>query len=175
MKMALLATFAGGCFWCMQPVFDQMPGVLHTQVGYTGGLSKNPTYEQVSTGKTGHAEAIEIQYDPEKITYKALLTAFWHSIDPTTRDQQFADRGTQYRTVIYYHSDAQKKEALASKAQLQATGKFDKPIVTTIESAKPFYPAEGYHQCYYKSNPLHYEAYKIGSGRAGYIKRMWGK
>ena len=173
MKLLMLATFAGGCFWCMQPPFDHLPGIVKTTVGYTGGQSANPTYEQVCTGKTGHIEAIQVEYDPQKVSYEALLKVFWHNINPTTRDGQFADRGTQYRTVIYTHTPEQKKAAEASKAALEASGKFKEPIATTIEPAKPFYPAEEYHQCYYKRNSTHYEAYKEGSGRADYIRRTW--
>ena len=173
MKLLMLATFAGGCFWCMQPPFDHLPGIVKTTVGYTGGQIANPTYEQVCTGKTGHIEAIQVEYDPQKVSYEALLKVFWHNINPTTRDGQFADRGTQYRTVIYTHTPEQKKAAQASKAALEASGKFKEPIATTIEPAKTFYPAEEYHQCYYKRNPTHYEAYKEGSGRADYIRRTW--
>jgi methionine-S-sulfoxide reductase len=172
--MTLIATFAGGCFWCMQPEFDKLPGVLRTSVGYTGGKNPNPTYEEVCSGTTGHAEAILIEYDPQKLTYKALLQTFWRNIDPTTKDQQFADRGTQYRTVIYYHSPEQKAEAESSKRALETSKKFSQPIVTEIVAAKPFYPAETYHQCYYKKKPLHYQMYKEGSGRAGYLRKTWG-
>lgn len=170
-----VATFAGGCFWCMQPSFDETPGVLSTTVGYTGGTAPDPTYEQVSSGKTGHAEAIEVIFDPAKVSYERLLDVFWQNVDPTTPNQQFADKGTQYRTAIFYHNDEQKKLAEASKERLGKSGKFDKPIVTEITAASRFYPAEEYHQRYYKKSADYYNRYKIGSGRAGYLKRMWGK
>ena len=169
------ATFAGGCFWCMQPTFNEFKGVISTKVGYTGGHTVNPTYEDVCTGTTGHAEGIEIIYDPVKVTYSELVEEFWHNIDPTSLNQQFADHGTQYRSAIFYHSAEQKRIAEASKAKLAASGKFKKPIVTEIVPASTFYPAEDYHQDYYKKNTLHYRAYKVGSGRAGFIEKTWGK
>jgi methionine-S-sulfoxide reductase len=168
------ATFAGGCFWCMQPPFDGVPGVVSTVVGYTGGTQKNPTYEEVSSGRTGHAESIEITYDPKKISYDKLLDIFWMNIDPTTPNRQFADAGTQYRTAIFYHNDEQKKLAEASKKKYQASGKYDKPIVTEIVPATTFWPAEEYHQKYYLKNTAHYKAYRKGSGREGYIRKTWG-
>lgn len=169
------ATFAGGCFWCMQPVFDKRPGVLFTTVGYTGGKKPKPSYEEVSTGRTGHTEAIEVTYDPSKVTYAELLNAFWESIDPTDARGQFADQGTQYRTAVFYHNEAQKKEALASREKLAQSGKFDRPIVTEITAASEFYPAEEYHQKYYKKNAGHYYLYKKGSGREGFLEKTWGK
>lgn len=169
------ATFAGGCFWCMQPAFDETPGVVSTTVGYTGGSVANPTYEQVSSGKTGHAEAIEVIYDPAEVSYAQLLEVFWHNVNPTTPNQQFADKGTQYRSAIFYHDAAQQQAAEASKAKLAQSGKFDKPIVTEFLPASVFYPAEEYHQHYYKKNAVHYNLYKIGSGRADYLKKTWGK
>ncbi len=168
------ASFAGGCFWCMQYAFDRVKGVKKTVVGYTGGKQASPDYEEVSSGMTGHAESIEVQYDPKEVTYSQLLDAFWHNIDPTAVDRQFADRGTQYRTVIFYRNDEEKKLAEDSKAALGKSGKFDKPIATQIVAASQFYPAEDYHQAYYKKNSMHFQAYEIGSGRAGYIKRTWG-
>ncbi len=168
------ATFAGGCFWCMEPPFERLPGVVSVTSGYTGGPEKNPTYEQVSSGSTGHCESVEIAYDPAKITYQQLLDVFWRNIDPTTPNRQFADAGTQYRTAIFYHTDEQRRLAEASKLELQASGKFSKPIVTQIEPAGPFYPAEDYHQDYYKKNPLRYKLYRLGSGRDGYLKKTWG-
>ncbi len=167
--------FAGGCFWCMQPPFDVLQGVLSTRVGYAGGAAKNPTYDEVSGGRTGHAEVIEVTYDPVKINYEQLLDTFWKNIDPTTRDQQFADRGSQYRTAILYLDDEQKKLALASKEKIEKSGWYDRPIVTEISPAGEFYPAEDYHQKYYKKQPVHYEMYKNGSGRGAYLKKKWNK
>ncbi len=158
----------------MQPPYDHLPGVLKTTVGYTGGSVPSPSYEAVCGGQTGHAEAVEIQYNPQKITYEHLLEIFWHSIDPTTVNAQFADRGTHYRTAIFYHSEEQRKAAEASKKALEKSHAFGKPIVTEIVSAKTFYPAEGYHQCYYKKNASHYQLYKEGSGRASFLQSKWG-
>ncbi len=169
------ATFAGGCFWCMEPPFDSLSGVVETIVGYSGGKEKNPTYEQVWQGRTGHAEAIRVVYDPAKIDYETLLETFWINIDPTQVDGQFADRGRHYRTAIFYHNDSQKEKALLSKKKLEESGKFKKPIVTSVEKFVSFYRAEEYHQNYYQKNPIHYGNYKIGSGRAGFIERTWGK
>jgi len=168
------ATFAGGCFWCMQPPYDKLKGVISTTVGYTGGQKKNPTYEEVSSGTTGHAEAVEILYDPAQTGYEELLDIFWQSIDPTTMNKQFADNGTQYRTVIFYHNEEQKRLALASKDALEKSGKFSKPIVTEIVQASEFYPAEDYHQKYYVKNPTRYNMYKAGSGRETYTNKIWG-
>ena len=168
------ATFAGGCFWCMQPPYDKLEGVISTTVGYTGGTKKNPTYDEVSMGTTGHAEAVEIVYDSSKTRYLQLLDVFWRSIDPTTRNQQFADRGTQYRTAIFYHSEEQKRLAIASKEKLEKSGKFKEPIVTEVVPASTFYPAEDYHQEYYKKCPIPYQLYHVGSGRGGYLKKTWG-
>lgn len=169
------AIFAGGCFWCMQPPFDQLEGVVSTRVGYAGGTLRNPTYEQVSEGNTGHAEVIEVTYDPSKVDYEKLLDTFWKNIDPTTRDQQFADRGPQYRTAIFYLDDEQKKLAEASKEKIEKSGWYDRPIVTEISPAGEFYSAEEYHQKYYEKQPGHYEMYKYGSGRAGFLEKKWGK
>jgi methionine-S-sulfoxide reductase len=169
------ATFAGGCFWCMEASFKEMHGVTAAVSGYTGGHVKNPTYEQVCSGTTGHREAIEITFDPAQISYKDLVKEFWRNIDPTQADGQFADRGHQYQTAIYYHGEEQKKVAEESKKEVAASGVFDKPIVTEILPAAEFYPAEEYHQNYYKKCPLQYKAYKVGSGRAGFIERVWGK
>jgi methionine-S-sulfoxide reductase len=168
------AVFAGGCFWCMEPPFDQLKGVVSTAAGYTDGSIKNPTYEQVSSGSSGHAEAIEIVYDSSQVDYSKLLEVFWMNIDPTATNRQFADVGTQYRTAIYYNDDEEKKLAIASKGQLERSGKYDKPIVTQIKPASEFYEAEEYHQDYYQKNPQRYKAYSMGSGRAPYIKKMWG-
>ena len=169
------ATFAGGCFWCMQPVFDKMKGTVSTTVGYTGGAKENPTYEEVSSGKTGHTEAIEVVFDPSQVTYPELLDAFWRSVDPTDPRGQFADQGSQYRTGIFYHDEEQKLLAEESKEVLAKSGKFDHPIVTEISPASKFYKAEDYHQKYYVKNAGHYLQYKVGSGREGFLKRLWGK
>jgi len=168
------ATFAGGCFWCMQPPFDKLDGVSLTTVGYTGGPEENPTYKQVSYAKTGHAEAIEILYDPSKISYSQLLDVFWRNIDPTTLNRQFSDHGSHYRTAIFYHNEEQKQLAEYSKEELQKSGKFDKEIVTEITPVSKFYRAEEYHQKYYKKNPIRYKVYRIGSGRDRFIKKVWG-
>ena len=169
------AYFAGGCFWCMQYAFDKVPGVTKTVVGYTGGKVAAPEYEEVSTGTTGHAESIEVQYDPKKVTYTQLLDVFWKNIDPTTLNRQFADHGTQYRTAVFYRDDAEKQAAEASKAALDKSGKYNKPIVTEITKIGAFYPAEEGHQEYYRKEPEHFQRYEVGSGRAGYIKKMWGE
>ena len=169
------AYFAGGCFWCMQYAFDKVPGVSKTVVGYTGGKVAAPDYEEVSTGSTGHAESIEVQYDASKVTYAQLLDVFWKNIDPTQTNRQFADKGTQYRTAIFYRDDAEKQTAEASKDALEKSGKYNgKPIVTEITKVGSFYPAEEYHQEYYRKNPEHFQRYEVGSGRAGYVKKMWG-
>ncbi|OQX25553.1 MAG: peptide-methionine (S)-S-oxide reductase [Desulfobacteraceae bacterium IS3] len=165
------ATFAGGCFWCMEPPFAQLEGVISATSGYAGGDVKEPTYEQVCSGKTGHAEAVEIVYDPSKITYSELLDVFWKNIDPTQINGQFADRGTQYRTAVFYHDEEQKGIAEASKEKLQQSGKYDKPIVTEVVPAAEFYKAEDYHQDYYKKNPVRYKYYRQGSGREQYLKK----
>jgi methionine-S-sulfoxide reductase len=168
-----VAIFAGGCFWCMQPPFDQAEGVLDTEVGYIGGHVKNPTYEQISTGRTGHAEAIRITYDPSIITYSELLDIFWRNIDPTTKNKQFADVGSQYRTAIFYLSKEERLTAEESREKIENSGFFGDPIVTEIVAADTFYIAEDYHDDYYKKNPLRYKMYKVGSGRDGYLKKMW--
>ncbi|UCG94924.1 MAG: peptide-methionine (S)-S-oxide reductase MsrA [Candidatus Aerophobus sp.] len=169
------ATFAGGCFWCMQPPFDKLAGVISTTVGYCGGKEENPDYKQVSAGKTGHAEAVEIEYDPSRISYAQLLDVFWRNIDPTQKDGQFNDLGRQYRTAIFYHNEEQRRLAEASKEELGKSGRFAKEIVTEIVPATTFYEAEEYHQDYYKKNPLRYKLYRYGSGRDSYLVRKWGK
>lgn len=169
------ATFAGGCFWCMEPPFEKLKGVDAVISGYTGGRTENPTYEEVSSGRTGHAEAVEVHYDPSKITYRELLDVFWRNIDPTTRDRQFVDTGSQYRTAIFYHTEEQKRLAEESKKQLDASGRFGKPIVTEIVPAGKFYPAEEYHQDYYKKSATRYKFYRFNSGRDQYLERTWGK
>lgn len=168
------ATFAGGCFWCMQPPFENLPGVLSTTVGYTGGHTKNPTYEDVSAGGTGHAESIQIVYDPNKISYEQLLDVFWHNVDPLTADGQFCDHGAQYRSAIFVHDDEQRRLAEASKQRLQASGRFDRPIVTEIVQASAFYPAEAYHQMYHEKNPVRYSYYRWNCGRDQRLKALWG-
>lgn len=169
------ATFAGGCFWCMEPPFDKLDGVISTTSGYCGGKEKNPTYKQVSAGETGHAEAVEILYDPSRISYAELLDVFWRNVDPTQKDGQFADTGAQYRTAIFYHNEEQRRLAETSKKELGNSGRFSKEIVTEIVAATPFYRAEEYHQDYYKKNPLRYKFYRYGSGRDDYLVRKWGK
>ncbi len=169
------ATFAGGCFWCMQPPFDKLDGVVKTTVGYTGGTVPNPTYEQVSGGGTGHAESIEVVYDPRRIGYEKLLDVFWHNIDPTTRDREFCDVGHQYRSAIFYHDEAQRLAAERSKAELERTASLPGPIVTEIVPAGTFYPAEAYHQEYAKKNPLRYRYYRWGCGRDARLAQLWGR
>lgn len=167
------ATFAGGCFWCMEGPFEQLDGVKEVISGYTGGEIENPTYEQVASGRTNHVESVQILYNPEIVTYETLLDTFWRQIDPTDDQGQFVDRGHQYTSAIYYHNEAQKKLATKSKEELQASGRFDKPIVTRIEPAGPFYPAEEYHQDYYKNNPFRYYYYRSGSGRDAFLEKHW--
>ena len=168
------ATFAGGCFWCMQPPFENLQGVLATTVGYTGGTKANPTYEEVSAGGTGHAESVQVVYDPTKITYEKLLDVFWHNVDPVTRDAQFCDHGHQYRSAIFYADDAQRKLAEESKAKLEASGKLPGPIVTEIVAAGPFWRAEDYHQRYHEKNPIKYRYYRWNCGRDARLKALWG-
>ena len=167
------AIFAGGCFWCMVHPFDELPGIEKVVSGYTGGNIPNPTYEQVGRGDTGHTEAVEITYDPSIITYKELVEIYWRQTDPTDAGGQFADRGPSYRPVIFYGNEKQKEIAEQSKKELQEREKFDEPIVTQIEPAKPFYPAEEEHQDYYKKHPVHYNLYSHGSGRKGFLKTNW--
>jgi methionine-S-sulfoxide reductase len=167
------ATFAGGCFWCMEPPFDKLDGVVATISGYTGGHKANPTYEEVSSGITGHLEALQVLYDPAKIGYEQLLEVFWQSINPTDPDGQFVDRGPQYRSAIFYHDVEQQQLAETSKQRLQASGRFRQPVVTPILPAGPFYPAEEYHQDYYKKNPLRYKFYRHNSGRDQFLEEAW--
>jgi peptide-methionine (S)-S-oxide reductase len=168
------ATFAGGCFWCTQHDFEQVPGVAAVIAGYTGGTRVNPTYEEVSAGGTGHAESVEVLFDPAKISYRKLLEFFWHDIDPTTPDRQFCDVGHQYRSAIFYHSEEQRREAEASKKELERTKPFPGRIVTEIVPAGPFYRAEEYHQDYWKKNPVRYKFYRFGCGRDRRLKELWG-
>ena len=168
------ATFAGGCFWCMEAPFDKLPGVVSVTSGYTGGNMKHPTYEQVSAGGTGHAEAVQVVYDPTRIGYTKLLDVFWHNTDPTVVDRQFCDVGSQYRTGIFYHSEEQRLLALKSKEALEKSKPFKGPVVTEVTEAGEFYPAEEYHQHYYKKNPIRYRYYRNGCGRDQRLKELWG-
>ncbi len=168
------AVFAGGCFWCMEPPFDKLEGVLSTTSGYTGGSEKNPTYQEVSSGRTGHTEALEVLYDPEQISYPELLDVFWRNIDPLTRDAQFCDHGTQYRTGIFYRSDEERRLAEESKKEIEDSGILKGPIVTELTAASVFYPAEEYHQDFYKKNPTHYKRYRTGCGRDRTLENIWG-
>jgi peptide-methionine (S)-S-oxide reductase len=167
------ATFAGGCFWCVEADFDKVAGVISTTSGYTGGRTANPSYEEVSRGGTGHAEAVEIVYDPAKVGYEKLLDVFWHNIDPLAKNRQFCDHGDQYRTAIFYHDDKQRSLAEASKAAVQA--RFKQPIETEIAAAGPFYKAEEYHQDYYVKNPIRYKFYRFNCGRDARLEELWGK
>ena len=169
-----VATFAGGCFWCVESDFDKVPGVTQTLSGYTGGTKANPTYHEVSSGTTGHAESVQVIFDPKKVTYEKLLDVFWVSVDPTVKDRQFCDSGSQYRTAIFYNDESQRKAAEASKAALEKSKPFKQPIVTQIVAAGPFYPAEDYHQDYYKKNPVRYQLYRSGCGRDARLKELWG-
>ncbi len=168
-----LATFAGGCFWCMEPPFESLDGVVSVRAGYTGGRTENPTYEEVSSGTTGHYEAVQVVYDPTRITYEKLLAVFWRQINPTDDGGQFNDRGTQYVTAIFYHNDNQRILAEKSRQELEDSGLFEKPVVTAILPAGPFYEAEEYHQDYYRKHALRYSMYKSGSGRAGFLEKTW--
>ena len=168
------ATFAGGCFWCVESDFEKVDGVVEAISGYTGGRKSNPTYQEVSAGVTGHAEAVQVTYDPAKITYKELLDVFWRHVDPTDDGGQFVDRGSQYRTAIFYHDEEQKRIAEESKAQLEKSGRFSGPVVTEIVALTEFYPAEDYHQDYYTKNPLRYKLYRYGSGRDQFLNSTWG-
>ena len=169
-----VATFAGGCFWCVESDFDHVPGVVRTISGYTGGTTANPTYKQVSAGGTGHLEAVRIFFDPAKVGYTALLEVFWRSVDPTDAGGQFCDRGESYQTAIYANSFDQKRQAEASKLNLEQSAILDAPVVTPIHAAGPFYPAEAYHQDYYEKNPLRYKFYRYGCGRDARIQALWG-
>ncbi|MBI3605646.1 MAG: peptide-methionine (S)-S-oxide reductase MsrA [Nitrospirae bacterium] len=174
-KQTEVATFAGGCFWCMVPPFKKLEGVVSVTSGYTGGHVENPTYEEVSSGNTGHAEAVEIVYDPLKISYQKLLDVFWHNIDPTAVDYQFCDHGNQYRSGVFYHTDMQKRLAEESRAALEKTKPFKGPIVTKISPALKFYPAEEYHQDFYNKSPIRYKFYRHRCGRDQRLEELWGK
>ncbi|KHF36773.1 Peptide methionine sulfoxide reductase MsrA [Paenibacillus sp. P1XP2] len=167
------ATFAGGCFWCMVAPFEDLPGIVEVVSGYTGGHKENPTYEEVCSDTTGHVEAVQITYNPDIFPYEKLLELYWQQIDPTDAGGQFHDRGQSYQTAIFYHTEEQRQLAEASKAALAASGRFDKPIVTPILPAKPFYAAEEYHQNYHKKNPGHYKRYRKGSGREDFLEKVW--
>ena len=169
------ATLAGGCFWCMEPPYEKLDGVREVIPGYTGGHKENPTYEEVSGGNTGHTEAVQVIYDPAIISYETLLDVFWRQINPTDTGGQFADRGSQYRTAIFYHSDEQKRLAEESQEKIEKSGRYEKPIVTEILPAEVFYVAEQYHQDYYKKNPIRYKIYRYGSGRDQYLDKVWDK
>ena len=169
------ATFAGGCFWCMEPPYDELEGVISTTSGYTGGEVPDPTYEQVSAGGTGHAEVVRVVYDPSKVTYEKLLDVFWHNIDPTQADGQFCDRGDQYRSAIFYHGEEQQRLAQQSLEELRENKPFEEPIVTEITAAGPFYPAEDYHQDYYEKNPIQYKFYRWSCGRDDQLAEVWGE
>jgi peptide-methionine (S)-S-oxide reductase len=169
------ATFAGGCFWCMQAAFAGLPGVVSTTVGYTGGTTKDPSYQEVGSGDTGHVEAIQVEYDPDKVRYEALLDVFWHNVDPTDSTGQFCDRGTQYRSAIFYHDAEQKRLAEKSKAEVAKDLQVADPIVTEIVPASAFYRAEEYHQNFYRKNPTRYRMYSKGCGRDGRSAEVWGR
>ena len=171
---AQVATFAGGCFWSMQKAFDGVPGVVTVTAGYAGGTKVNPTYEDVETGETGHAESVEVTYDPARISYDRLLDVYWHHIDPLTLNSAFCDYGPQYRSIIFYHDEAQRRAAEASKRALDDSHRFPTPIVTAIQAVTPFYPAEEYHQQFYRKNPGRYEAYRIGCRRDARLQQLWG-
>lgn len=167
------AIFAAGCFWCVEEAFDKVDGVLETISGYTGGRTEHPTYEAVSAGGTGHTEALQVTYDPSKVSYEALLQTFWHNVDPLDAGGQFCDRGSQYRSGVYYQSEEQQRLAEASKAQVAR--QLGKAVVTEVVAAGPFYPAEAYHQGYYEKNPVRYKFYKWNCGRAQRLDELWGK
>ncbi len=169
------ATFAGGCFWCLEPPFESEPGVSDVISGYTGGDTRDPSYRAVGTGLTGHREAVQVRYDPRQVSYERLLEIFWRNIDPTDAGGQFHDRGSQYMTAVFYHDEAQRTAAEKSRRELDHSGKFTRPVVTDILPAGRFYPAEDYHQDYYRKNAKQYQRYKVGSGRAGFIEKNWGK
>lgn len=168
------ATFAGGCFWCMEPPFDAIPGVVSTTSGYAGGKVKDPTYEQVSAGGTGHLESIQVAYDPTRVAYDRLLETFWHNVDPLDGGGQFCDRGNQYRTAIFFANEEQERAAIESKRRLQASGALKGAIVTPIVPLEAFYPAEDYHQDFYRKNPARYKMYRFGCGRDRRLEALWG-
>ena len=168
------AYFAGGCFWCMEEAFEKVEGVLSATSGYMGGKVANPSYEEVSAGRTGHAESVEVIYDPSKVSYQKLLDAFWHNVDPVTPNAQFCDHGSQYRSVIFFQTDEEKRASDTSKQAIEQSKRFTEPIVTQIVPASQFYPAEEYHQDFYKKNPIRYKFYKYNCGRAQRLEALWG-
>lgn len=169
------AVFAGGCFWCMEQPFDELPGVIDTTSGYTGGTVENPSYYQVSAGRTGHVEAVQVTYEPSQVSYETLLDVFWHNVDPVDRRGQFCDKGSQYQSAIFYQNEAQRAAAIASKATLSDAGQLAAEVATEIRAAATFYPAEGYHQNYYKTHPVRYKVYRFGCGRDQRLSEIWGK
>ena len=169
------AYFAGGCFWCMEEVFEKVEGVLSATSGYMGGTVSNPTYEEVSAGRTGHTESVEVVYDPAKVSYQKLLDAFWRNVDPITPNAQFCDHGNQYRSAIFFRTDEEKRASDSSKQAIEQSRRFKEPIVTQIVMAPQFYPAEEYHQDFYKKNPIRYKLYKYNCGRAQRLEELWGK
>jgi peptide-methionine (S)-S-oxide reductase len=169
------AIFAGGCFWCMEPVFDAMPGVLSVIPGYTGGFTRDPSYQEVCSGESRHLEAVRIRFDPALLSYRELLAAFWRNIDPTTRNRQFCDYGSQYQSAIFYLDEDQRTAAEESRRELDAAQLFEQPIVTEIRPACEFYPAEEYHHQYYRKNPFNYKQYLVGSGRRPRLRELWSK
>ena len=169
------AYFAGGCFWCMEEAFEKVDGVLDAVSGYMGGAVKNPSYEEVSVGSTGHAESVEVRYDPAKVTYTQLLEVFWRNIDPITPDAQFCDHGNQYRAAIFYRTEEEKRAAEESRRAIEQSKRFSTPIVTQVTAAPEFYPAEEYHQDFYKKNPVRYKFYKFTCGRSQRLETLWGK
>ena len=169
------AYFAGGCFWCMEEVFEKVDGVLAVVSGYMDGTAVNPTYEEVSAGRTGHAESVEVSYDPAKVSYQKLLDAFWRNVDPITPNAQFCDHGSQYRSVLFYGTDEEKRLAEESKRAIEQSKRFSQPIVTLLSKTSTFYPAEDYHQDFYKKNPIRYKYYKFNCGRAQRLEALWGK
>jgi peptide-methionine (S)-S-oxide reductase len=168
------AYFAGGCFWCMEEAFEKVEGVLSATSGYMGGRVANPSYEEVSAGRTGHAESVEVVYDPSKVSYQKLLDAFWHNVDPVTPNAQFCDHGSQYRSAIFFQTDEEKRASEVSKQAIEQSKRFAEPIVTQIVQASQFYPAEEYHQDFYKKNPIRYKVYKYNCGRAQRLETLWG-
>jgi peptide-methionine (S)-S-oxide reductase len=168
------AYFAGGCFWCMEEVFEKVEGVLSVTSGYMGGTVANPTYEEVSAGRTGHAESVEVVYDPAKVSYQKLLEAFWRNVDPVTPNAQFCDHGSQYRSAIFFQTEEEKRASDASKQAIEQSKRFKEPIVTQIVMAPKFFPAEEYHQDFYKKNPIRYKFYKYNCGRAQRLEELWG-
>ena len=174
-KSLARATFAGGCFWCMEHPFDELPGVVSVTSGYTGGQKRNPTYEEVSAGGTGHAEAVQVVYDPAVVSYRKLLDVFWRNIDPTVKDRQFCDVGAQYRSAVFFHDEEQRRLIDESLRDLEKSKPFKEKIVTQVAPASEFWPAEEYHQHYYKKNPLRYQFYRAGCGRDARLKQLWGK